>query len=1397
MRTLHAKRFFALLGAAAALAVGLFVAHRLQSGRIAQALLWQARRAEDEGRLDQSVKFRGRYLQFVPDDVGERAHLARALAGDKLAVSPRAREQALFVCDQVLLRDDSRHDVRRLSAKLAMDLRRLDRAREHLDALAKAAPEDGEVTLLFGRWHEASDQVAEAAAAYRKAIQQAPQQLDAYVRLAALLRKQAGPATPDERRKEADAVMSQAVTANPQAFRAYLARWRYRADGPPLTGLPLAAAAKDVEEARKLAPDDADVLLAAAEAAQAAARFDDGREHLERAAKLHPEDRRVYQAQARLEALEGKPESRDRAVRCLNRGLAAVPASAQGDLLWTKANLLLDDDKADHLVEAGKAVEQLRKAGTSPAGADYLSARALARKNQWSEAARLFERARPQLAGAPELLLKIDGFLAQCYEQLDDPGQQRAACLRAAEQNPNSAAARIRLGAALAAEGRADEALAQYRQAMTLPDAPQAGWTEIARLTLARALRQRAPDWKPVEDALAQAEAKQRPAPAELVLLRAEALAAQKQFDDARRLLTGARDAQPKERRAEFWAALAALAELEGKPADALRLLDEAEKQLGDGADLRLARAGHWLRNRPKEAAAPLAALADKADGFSPADQSRLLRGLSAALFQAGQFAEAKRLWERLAAMSMHADDLRVQSVLFDLALQADDEPLAGRALEAMRRLEAGAGPTSGYGSAVLLIQRAKQGKPELLDEARARLDRVAAQRRSWPAVPLALAEIEALRENPEQAIAHYREAIQLGERSPRAVRQLVQLLYQRQRYAEADQVIRDFQKQQALSGDLRKLAADVSLRNQDPERAMKLAREAVTADSRDHRDCLWLGQTLAAAEGQSAEAEKLLRRAVELNDQVPETWVALVQFLAGRRRVADAETVIGQAKAKLPAAQAPLALAPCYEAVGRLDEARKQHEAALAARGDDVLVRRGVASFYLRGGRPRDAVPHLRAILDGKVKASDGDKDWARRSLALALATSFDLRQFAEALALVGLRLDAEGKPVEADRPSAKVSSEELRTRARVLATQRRRPTRVRAIAIFEDLDRRQALAPEDRYQLAQLYEADGNRPRAREQMRMLATAHGQEPLYLAHYARGLLRDRQFDEAQRWLERLEQLEKDRKAEAGSFGTVELRAQLLEARGQVEKALDLLRAFASRQGAHPDDLLLLVSYLTKHKKADEALERCAEAWKRCRPEDAGGASVSALRAAGKPTAAQCSRVEGWLRDALGSQKRPALPLHLQLAEVLDLQERHADAEAVYRQVLGAEPNNVVALNNLAWMLAHRPRGGGEAMPLIDRAIATVGPRAELLDTRAAVHLALGQARPALADLREAVQDAPNPARQFRIARAHQMTNNPEAAAEALRQAKAAGLEPEHLHPAERAAYRQLCALLKL
>src|SRR5260370_41985723 len=161
MRKFNVKLFLILMGIAVVLAAGLFGVAYLQKPRIARALLWQARRQEDQGETRRMAKYLQRYLEFVPNDQAQKAHLGLVWTSDGYEKEPRTRLRGIDLLNQVLAKEPNQPDLRRAVVKTALDASILDTktARDHLQILWKdmqeaaattSAKDMGEVKSLWG-----------------------------------------------------------------------------------------------------------------------------------------------------------------------------------------------------------------------------------------------------------------------------------------------------------------------------------------------------------------------------------------------------------------------------------------------------------------------------------------------------------------------------------------------------------------------------------------------------------------------------------------------------------------------------------------------------------------------------------------------------------------------------------------------------------------------------------------------------------------------------------------------------------------------------------------------------------------------------------------------------------------------------------------------------------------------------------------------------------------------------------------------------------------------------------------------------------------------------------------------------------------------------------------------
>jgi Tfp pilus assembly protein PilF len=157
-----------------------------------------------------------------------------------------------------------------------------------------------------------------------------------------------------------------------------------------------------------------------------------------------------------------------------------------------------------------------------------------------------------------------------------------------------------------------------------------------------------------------------------------------------------------------------------------------------------------------------------------------------------------------------------------------------------------------------------------------------------------------------------------------------------------------------------------------------------------------------------------------------------------------------------------------------------------------------------------------------------------------------------------------------------------------------------------------------------------------------------------------------------------------------------------------------------------------------------------------------------------------------------------LKVKLLLAELYDMQGRYKDVERVYREALAdkkaTEADRAVTKNNLAFILSvvnPTPAAADEALKMAEESIQMLGPRSDLLDTRALAYLAQGKAKQAAADLRMAVADTPSMAKYYHLAQAEKQLGNVDAAREAMGKAEEMRTEQSAFTLIERQGYEKL------
>jgi tetratricopeptide (TPR) repeat protein len=1415
----------------------LFV-HGRQASKQADAFLHQADEAEKKGNLQRMVTFLSRYLALKPDDSDTRARMGFAMA--RVAVTHDQRLQAFLTLERVLRDVPDREDVRRQAIRLAIALGLYTQAKDHLTYLIKrdTGSEPAEIDVGEADWEFISqansgdlfDLYAQCIAASTSdyleasrccllAIKLQPALLDAFARRAALLRH-----VTLNRPEQADEAINQLVALNPYSANAWLLAASYAKQ----FGHPTITQDRAIATASKLAPDDAQVLLAAASLriekaialqqlrkdAEADIELENARRLLENGIEKNPTPepvpnssgdehaRTVMRRNAVAElyrnivALEVRRRRLSEAEKWARRGASALPE--QPDLILSLADALIRQGKT---VEATEQLDKLRDGGYIPAVIESYRARILALNGEWLKAINHLRPAALELVEFPASARQAYFLLAECYEHVGELDLRHEALQYSRPSDPFDplwVPARVGLAATLADMGRTREAIKTYEE--VLNRAPAVA-LPLARLLSDEEVRRPEKDrnWTKVEQVLDIA-----PKSVEAILLRAEMQMRRGDSRQSERTLDNAKKEYADQ--VSLWVACALLAEKEPKRAE--QLLKDAEAKFGDQVAIRLVRARLVGTPLTAEGKTQLTALAEGINKFSVPDRRRLLNQLSERAREMGALDIAAAMLDRLAVED--ADNLAVQFKRFDRAIQGDDEHSIRSLLAEIRRIDGEGGSATRLGRAMHFIWRAeRQRDASKLEEAKQILIDLERKRSRWARPTLSLALVYELLGEPVAALNAYRKAVEdHGVKDPQVIGHLAQMYADRQDFEAADELLTNNSKVLAGNQSLLLVAAESSFNTGHAAEALKNAEKAVSADSKDPRKLLWLGRMrwLCGKRDKDGGPEEPFRKAVELDDSSIDAWLALIQYLCVTNRRDEAEELLATAEKRIKKEDVSLALAISYEALGRPKEAREWYDKALKQHPTSPVLR-SAANFLLRHASDKKDEDQAWELLDQILKltsASREDQEFARNLLAVGLSISPDYDTRRKALKVVGLN--------DLNRIETTGTVAELRSRAQVLSLQPGRHVKQEALRLLGEIEIQHRLRADDQFLMAQMQVVLENLPAARTQLSKLVASNPGNPLYLSYYIRFLLVN--FDAAAEARPLMAELEK---LEPESPRVFELQFRLLMADKKNAQAVELLRGAIKK---HPDTelaaarllenfkevgaaeallqkivadskspraRLILAEFYARQNRNSDAISELERGADGNSPAAVVTAALTVLYSLDEPRNDDIRRA----RLLIERSKPNGSEMLMEDAALRNLEGDYAGTIAVYRKVLERHPANVLAMNNLAFLLAFVEKKHADALKMIQVAKSRNPAQVDLADTEAMILLDSGKARDALKILDDAAVDAPKATTYFHIAWAYDAQNLPAKAKAEMAKAKKLGLRPADVQSLQRPKYQDL------
>jgi tetratricopeptide (TPR) repeat protein len=1424
--------------------------HGYQVQRTARVFLKRANKLEAERNWIASAESMRCYLSLHPDDDNVRIRMTTTFDRGATTAIQRARAIDLYYQTVGRISADKKKPAlhRRLTEMLLKEGRFSEAEMEAGKLLAVDAKDATTWRLLararYGQMQSgAADGRSKSGPPFDKVLESALQTNPGDIELSAilaqfyrgkdrLLDKKGREVPRAEREKKADLIMDKMIEANPASAEAYLARYRYRARNG------LAGDEEDLATALRLGPENVSVLEAAAENAyrdgianSQKASFEQARGYYERILKIAPHEERFYVTLGKTDYRSGDVQ---RAVETWRHGLEQA----------NKDSIVLHLHLADALVasakveDAGLMLQEL-DAIVARDGGKYVAAdraklefmRDFVRAKWWmvqghrASALPLLKRVVNQAIDATHALQISEawamlGYIRETEEEWD---LAALAYEQASLLNPWSAPYKLAAAKAWTNACRYDAAIKYAKLALAVDDTSEtwfaltdAYYREQVRLPKSRR------DWKPFNQALAEVAAAAKKGtlakPWRMNLSQAGALlagATDKPPDDARReaaeLLRAAEREHPSS--AELLRTLPLLFESAGCPAEANRAAASLGKLPNQDFQALLCRVQLCVLR--KQYAAAKEALNE---GLKQCPSQRLKLRFTLSELYAAEGNRKQVLQELKQLNKDFPNHLPTLCQLTELAWSLGKIEDARQWEEELRSREGEDGFYWRYYRARRLSAEIRDAESEPFHEVEKLVDELFAMRPSWPNTHLLRAEVDLRRGNLYQAIDALSNAIRLGEQRIEIYEQLVALLYGERRFAEADELLDQLQERASLSRGLSAMEIDHAARAGCMDRALSAARRGVENRPKDPMAHIWLGNILLA-EGKTTEAERAIRRAVQIAPADARTHDALFLFYlrTGQGKLAARTLEDTGKKVQMLPAQSAFTLAQGYELLSKADrdggkfakKADEQYREAQRLDPGGLAVLEARAKFLLN----RNPVAAEQVL--GDMLKLDARSSIARQLLAALLASRGGEKNWRKSMELIEI-------------PGVSMSPSEQRLQALLLMQHGEKEDLLKARAILKKLTADpQKSTPDDVILLAGLLERDHDVALARKMFLVAVGRPGVASSHLVQYITFLLRNNLDDEAGPWFEKLRQQVPDEVGICGWYvqwlhgqhrdaeiepaidafakraldkpsnnGRPATAAPLFRELGDICTAVDQHSAaehwYRRLLDASPQEYASLAASLGRQDRLDEAIALYAAKEKTDRSARPATALAAALSSSKLDSHREtCRRMEPVLKRALANHPKD-VELLTAVAGVCVSQQRSQEAIDLYRRVLAIKHDDVQSMNNLATMLAEQPGGCKEALRLINDAIERAGRLSALLDTKGTILVQDGRAKEAVGLLKEAVSGAgTDPRFFFHLSVACQRAGDSGEARKALTKARSGNFAQQILTVSDRRLLQEL------
>jgi tetratricopeptide (TPR) repeat protein len=634
-------------------------------------------------------------------------------------------------------------------------------------------------------------------------------------------------------------------------------------------------------------------------------------------------------------------------------------------------------------------------------------------------------------------------------------------------------------------------------------------------------------------------------------------------------------------------------------------------------------------------------------------------------------------------------------------------------------------------------------------------------------------------------AISTYREALSRTPDDVRIIIPTVAALYKAKEYEQADEILNRASRTKLYHPQLQKLQVHSYLRHGQLSSASEILQKLINNDPNNQDACFSLA-LLRTQQNKLVEAEKLL---TNLKNQEPNSLpitYAQIQLNIRQNKPEKALSLCNEIVNNLNNASAYILRARTYTTLEQVDKAIQDLEHATSIEPNNVDVWVARSQFYRSIGQPDMAITDIQKALS----LASNNIQIQKHAISLLLASG-NSKSIQQGRTILGKALESNPEDIE------------LRLfKAHSLLAEGTAPAIEDAEQILQTITKDQPKFSDSWLLLAEIALGQGQSAKAID-IALRGLAHRPNDKSL------LLLKAQAEAESSPVLAIPTLKALRELEPNDVDIVIHLANTYLAVNQPQKAINILKTqltscsdttdkrrintilaialhkngdkaasqkeFEFLLQSDPDDTgcLLAQARLLKDDQLWDQLNQKVTDWYQKHPKD----SQTPITIARELTEIEYEMAKKTAKDILQTilENDPNCTKAMNsLAILLQIAGHFDESAMLYQKILAIEPDNVIAINNLAWIMCEEQSKHKQALELAEKGLTLAPNYVDLIDTRGVAYYRLGEFNKAIQDFTTCIKLYPNTAppsiaSRFHLGRAYAELGKRDSAIEQLNQ----------------------------